>query len=309
MKKLLITGIHGFVGSNLVVSLKEHCAIYGLDIVSSQKEGLIKTYPWDDMERIPPVDIVIHLAGKAHDTKKQTDAQEYFDVNTGLTKTIFDWFLESGAKKFIFFSSVKAAADNVKDEVLTEDVDPTPRGPYGKSKLAAEEYILKHMPADKLVYILRPCMIHGKGNKGNLNLLYKFVKYGIPYPLASYQNKRSLLGIDNLCFLIKELLEQNIQSGIYNIADDIPLSTDEIVEVIGIGISRKVKNLNIPKPWINLLAALGDILHMPLNSERLKKLTANYIVSNKKLLTALNCKLPISSKEGLMKTINSLGMK
>jgi len=82
---------------------------------------------------------------------------------------IFDWFLQSTATKFIFFSSVKAAANSV-DGILTEDFVPNPTSLYGESKLAAESYLLNHLPDDKQVYILRPCMIHGPGNKGYLNL-------------------------------------------------------------------------------------------------------------------------------------------
>ena len=140
---ILISGIHGFVGSNLVVALKSQHSIYGLDIVFPQKEGVVKTYTWTELENIPPIDIIIHLAGKAHDTKNQTDAQVYFEINTGLTQNIYDWFLASEATKFIFFSSVKAAADRVEGEILTEDVVPSPKGPYGESKIKAEEYILR----------------------------------------------------------------------------------------------------------------------------------------------------------------------
>ena len=94
------------------------------------------------MQRLPQFDAIIHLAGKAHDTKNQSVAQAYFDINTGLTQRIFDFFLESTAKKFIFFSSVKAVADSVVGDALREDVIPTPIGPYGESKIAAENYIL-----------------------------------------------------------------------------------------------------------------------------------------------------------------------
>ncbi|HEX7585613.1 MAG TPA: NAD-dependent epimerase/dehydratase family protein [Prolixibacteraceae bacterium] len=68
---ILITGIHGFIGSNLVAALKAHHAIYGLDIVSPQKEGIVKTFGWNELEQIPSVDLIIHLAGKAHDTIKR----------------------------------------------------------------------------------------------------------------------------------------------------------------------------------------------------------------------------------------------
>ena len=120
---------------------------------------------------------IIHLAGKAHDTKKATDEKVYFDVNLGLTKQIFDFFLQSSAEKFVFFSSVKAVADKVNGSQLKEDIVPDPQSPYGKSKLAAENYILSQkLPINKRVYIIRPCMIHGPGNKGNLNLLYNIVQ-------------------------------------------------------------------------------------------------------------------------------------
>lgn len=119
---ILITGVHGFVGTYLFAALKNQQAIYGLDIVAPQREGIVKTFAWNELDSIPPVELIIHLAGKVHDTKNQTDAQVYFDINTGLTQRIFDWFMDSKTEKFIFFSSVKAASDNVEGEILTEDV-------------------------------------------------------------------------------------------------------------------------------------------------------------------------------------------
>ena len=83
---ILITGIHGFAGSNLISGLKQYNTIYGLDILSPQKDGVVKTYGWNELERIPPVDCIIHLAGKAHDTKSQTNAHLYFEINSGLTE-------------------------------------------------------------------------------------------------------------------------------------------------------------------------------------------------------------------------------
>ena len=140
---ILITGIHGFVGSNLVVALKNQHAIYGLDIVSPQKEGVLNTFVWNELDGVPSVDVIIHLAGKAHDTKNTASEQEYFDINVGLTQKIFQHFLKSSATKFIFFSSVKAVADSVLGDQLTEEEVPNPKTPYGRSKLEAEEYILR----------------------------------------------------------------------------------------------------------------------------------------------------------------------
>ena len=246
---ILITGFHGFVCSNLAVALKEHHILYGLDIVAPEREGVVKTFAWVDiestsfpMQRLPQFDVIIHLAGKAHDTKNRSVAQAYFDINTGLTRKIFDFFLESTARKFIFFSSVKAAADSVVGDVLREDVIPTPIGPYGESKIAAENYILDKLKNKngklklhddkKQVYILRPCMIHGPGNKGNLNLLYNVVKKGIPWPLGDFENKRSFTSIDNLCYVVEGLLTKNVASGIYHMGDDETLSTNELIALM-----------------------------------------------------------------------------
>ena len=251
-------------------------------------------------------EVVLHLAGKAHDLKSVTSPNDYYKVNTELTKEIFDAFLISEAKVFITLSTVKAVSDEVDCE-LTEEVIPNPITHYGKSKLLAEQYILSHpIPDGKRVYILRPCMIHGPGNKGNLNLLYSLVSKGWPWPLGLFENSRSYLSIDNLCFIIKELLErEDIPSGVYNVADDVPLSTNEVIKMIAESREKKARILNLSKNLIKLLARIGDFLKLPLNSERLQKLTESYVVSNAKIKEALGKQLPVSSKEGLMRTFQS----
>ena len=321
---ILITGVHGFVGSNLVVALKGHHSLYGLDIVAPEKEGVVKTFAWKDIETtsfpmqfLPKFDAIIHLAGKAHDTKNQSASQVYFDINTGLTQKIFDFFLESSVKKFIFFSSVKAAADSVVGDMLTEDVIPTPVGPYGESKIAAEEYILSKlrsehgelkvaMQRDKQVYILRPCMIHGPGNKGNLNLLYNVVKKGIPWPLGDFENKRSFTSIDNLCYVVEGLLTKDVASGIYHMGDDEALSTNELIALMCEAMGKVPHIWKMNRKMMEGCAGLGTLLHLPLNTERLRKLTENYVVSNEKIKSALGIdRMPVRAADGIMKTIRS----
>ena len=305
--KILITGVHGFVGSNLVEYLAPSHKIYGLDIISPYKIGVEKTYSWEELDSntIPAVDAIIHLAGKAHDTKNKDDAEIYFKVNTGLTERIYEYFLKSNARKFIFFSTAKAAADKV-DGILTEDVIPSPVGPYGESKIKAEEYILSHPIAEKQVYILRPCMIHGPGNKGNLNLLYNVVAKGIPWPLGAFDNRRTFTSVENICFAVNGLLTQEVPSGIYNMGDDEPLSTNELIGAICDSLGRRAHIWKVPKKLMIGLSKVGDRLHLPLNSERLKKLTENYVSSNARIKHALGIdKMPVDAQTGLRYTLES----
>lgn len=310
--KILITGINGFVGTNFTNSWCKNHTLFGLDIKQPEKEGVERTFGWDELGKVPPVDAIVHLAGKAHDTKNESEAQVYFDVNTGLTQKIFDYFLQSDARTFIFFSSVKAAADSVPGEVLTEDVVPAPVGPYGESKIRAEEYIIRAWNHDsragtKNIYILRPCMIHGPGNKGNLNLLYNVVSKGIPWPLGAYENRRSFCSIGNISYVVEQLIvKEDIESGIYHVGDDEPLSTNELIKLISESVGKKAHIWKFPKGMMSAAASVGGSLHLPLNKERLRKLTENYVVSNEKIKRALGIeKMPLSAQEGMRKTLDS----
>jgi nucleoside-diphosphate-sugar epimerase len=293
--KISITGATGFVGQNLLKYLSETNELQSLSIryVSSQ------TF---DLE----ADAIIHLAGKAHDLKKVSQPQDYYDANFELTKQLFDAFIKSEATVFIFMSTVKTVADEVVG-ILSEDEIPNPKTHYGIAKHQAEQYILSHqLQEGKRVYILRPCMIHGPGNKGNLNLLYQLVAKGLPWPLGDFKNQRSFLSIENLCFVINELLgNSTIPSGVYNIADDEALSTNQLIALLRKSLEKKKKILNIPASWIKSIAKLGDTLNLPLNSERLQKLTENYVVSNDKIVKAIGKPLPVSSIDGLLKTFQS----
>ena len=264
---------------------------------------------WEELHKADSFNIhtVIHLAGLAHDTKNTKVEDDYYRVNYEMTRHLYEWYLKSSADKFVFVSSVKAAPDNV-DDILTEDITPMPQTPYGKSKLKAEQFIQEVSLGrnDKAYYILRPCMVHGPGNKGNLNLFYKFITKGLPYPLAAFDNKRSFLSIENFSFIVKSLLSNKVESGVYNMADDEPMSTLQLFSTIAAASGRKEKVWRIPAKLVSWVARLGDTFKLPLNTERLNKLTENYVVSNKKIKSALGISsLPVQVEEGITKTISS----
>ena len=297
MINCLITGTSGFVGSNLLnyFSSNDNINVVKLDLRVTTDVVIPDT-----------IDCIIHLAGKAHDLKNIVNPNEYYYVNFELTKKIFDAFLNSKAKSFITLSSVKAVVDSI-NVILTEDFIPNPITHYGISKLKAEQYIIANsIGFNKNYFILRPSLIHGPGNKGNFNLLFNLMKYGTPWPLGSFHNKRSYCSIDNLTFIIEEfIIRDDIASGVYNISDDEPVSTNELIKLISFVTKKRAYIISIPPKIVYLFAKIGDFLSLPFNTEKLQKLTENYLVSNLKLKEAIKKELPIKANQGLIKTFKS----
>ena len=297
MNSKLIFGASGFLGTQLKKNLSGRIAP-----VSLREKDWFNNLPKD-------ANVFINCIGKAHDHKGTATEKDFYEANVEVVKTLFDEFLKSDAKLFIHISSIAAVEENERKEVLTEDSVGNPQSHYGKSKKAAEEYLLKQsLPSGKKLFILRPTMIHGEGDKGNLILLYKIISKGIPYPLGAFKNSRTFISIDNVVFFIDEIIEKHteMKGGIYHITDDEPLSTQKIIEIIGEAKGKKPIILSPPKFLVNSLAKMGDMISLPITSKRLKKMTSNLIVSNQKIKTELNIdSLPVSAEEGMRKTIES----
>ena len=275
--KILITGSNGFVGTNLrkyLESRGHQCVT--LDVRNAD-------YDWTEFAKIPfeLCDAIVHLAGKAHDLRKVASEQSYFDINVGLTEKIFNASIGK-VPRFIYFSSSKASADG---------------NAYGRSKLAAEQFL------NGRAIVLRPAMIHGPGNKGNLNLLWGIARRGLPWPLAAFENKRSFTSIGNICATVEALCERG-ENGVYPIADDEMLSTNRLIELIAEVCGRKANLWRIPKGLMRFAARIGDILHLPLNTERIEKLTEDSFVDNAKLKAALGWQqMPIRAEDGMRDTL------
>ncbi len=320
MGRILITGASGFVGANLATSLTRHGhALWALDrapataVPQPSAPTFARHFTWERLDEIPwhELDAVVHLAGKAHDTQNSSDPQSYFTINAGLTERITQRLLATEFAqpvRFLLFSSVKAVADS-GEGVLTEATEPAPLTPYGQSKLAAEKIVLAAAaahPRRLASYILRPCMIHGPGNKGNLNLLYNLARKGIPWPLGAFDNRRSFVSIGNVGAVVEALLSGSPAPGVYQLADDEAISTNELIALIAQTLGRQPRIMKLPASGVRLIARLGDRVGLPLNSERLQKLTESYVVANLKIKQTLGWHaMPISTRDGLRQTLTS----
>lgn len=312
---ILITGISGFVGSNLKEYLKKNSnvkingASRNKEKISHLSQDISNIYSnFEIYEKNLSFDSYIHLSGKVYDIRENKKEKDYFDANFEATKKLFDHFVsDSNSKNFLFLSTIHVLTENPK-MVLDESYVPQPFTPYGKSKFKAEQYIRENCPEDKNYYILRPSMVHGPGNKGNLNLLYKLVKHGIPYPVGAYNNKRSFVSIENLCFIISEIIQREIEPGLYHIADDEPTYTHDLVKMIANATNKKGRIWNINPIFLETIAKIGNKMPFIINEHRLKKLTGDFIVSNEKIKKALAKPLPVSTNEGLKKTLYSLNL-
>ena len=309
MKRILITGVTGFIGSNIVrhFSGRDNVVLVGHSRDAAKARAQFKQSPVEIIELYSAttfdelkIDTIIHLAGIAHDLSGEYQTEDYYRVNCEHTKFIFDEFTKSTAKKFIYFSSIKAAVDT-SSLPADESVMSVPVTDYGKSKRKAEEYIQSSdLAGSKKAFIVRPCMIHGQGNKGNLNLLYRYAKKGLPYPFGAFENQRSFLSIDNLNFIIQSFItNDDIPSGIFHLADDGFLSTKELYKLISEELGKTPRVLSLPAGMVKLLFSLAG------KSAMLDKLTENMMVSNAKMSQYTSQPLPLGMRDGLRKTIRS----
>lgn len=294
---IAITGSTGFLGTHLTRHLKN---------LGYQTHAVNLREDWSSS--LSSYDCLIHLAGKAHDLKGTGTEEDFFKANVGLTEQVYKHFLNSDAKLFIHISSIAAVEDTCLASTLTEETAPHPSSHYGRSKLQAEKVLLSYkLPSSKRLVILRPAMVHGPGDKGNIRLLFKVISKGIPYPFAAFKNQRTFLSVDNFCFAIEQIISKQVPSGIYNLVDDESVSTLEIIDLMGGELEKQVMKIPVPKFIINLLGKLGDILGLPINSTKILKLTGNYQVSNTKIKQALGiAHFPVAARDGLIKTVRSL---
>lgn len=302
---ILLTGASGFVGQNIIAHFPNaRFVVYEHRSKVPPSENIIcRIASFDD--DFPSCDVWLNLAGKAHDLSKVQSDDAYVEANVLFTQKVFRAFqAHEGAKLFLQLSSVKAIADDPTTPIDETSLE-NPKTIYGQTKLQADRFLQDASINDhQRVIIIRPAMIYGPGNKGNLNALFSYCKSGLPYILARYNGERSYLSIYNLMHILQECMaDGSIPSGIYCASDRDSVLTNDLVKWIYLVLDQKSRLIKVPKFIIGVLAFLGDYLPIPINSDTLKKIGTDYIVHSNKIQNLLKTPLPIASHEGLKSTL------
>jgi nucleoside-diphosphate-sugar epimerase len=265
MKNILITGANGFIGQVLVAALKtRNCRIIAL--VRQKHTG-----PWDqavfgDIREPLTVseslhcDTVFHLAGKAHALSEHAGEEaEYHAVNTEGTRNVLELAKKIGAKRFVYFSSIKAMGEVGEGHDETSGCDP--RTPYGISKLAAEKLVLEGGYVPHPV-VIRPTMVYGPGAKGYLPQMIRFVHKGIFPPLSSkVKNKRSMVHVEDLVRTAIAAADKPEAAGkVYIVSDGRQYSTHDVYAAICRGLGKKIPGWSVPYGMLRSAARVGDVI-------------------------------------------------
>jgi nucleoside-diphosphate-sugar epimerase len=307
--RILVTGAGGFVGKALVPHLVQE----GHEVIAATRNpsALSAGQPFhvetvgpetDWRQALVGVDAVVHLAARAHVLKESAadPLGEHRRVNTEGTRRLAHQALEAGVKIFIFMSSIGVLGNNSlrakNGRAFTEEDKPNPHDDYSKSKWDAEQALSEIVGMEKV--IIRPCLIYGPGVPGNFRRLIGLARKGRPFPLGSVSNKRSLLGVTNLCsFISRCVSDERAIGNTFVLADDEALSTAELYENLCRLQNVQPKVLNVPEP---ILRALLSILGKGKMAERL---CDTLIVDSAKAHRHLDWSQPVGQSEGLEDTV------
>ncbi len=256
--KILVTGATGFIGQHLC----QHLTSEGHEVaavVRSEKAttAATRTILVKDLLDLrgadfQSIDTVIHLAGIAHDY--QADKSEYYRINVEGTQHVMACCYESEVKRLIYLSSIKSIAERSRVP-LTTNIAPAPEDDYGRSKLGAERLLVNSGALETA--ILRVPLVYGPGVKGNLRQLVWMASRGIPMPVLSIQNKRSYLGVRNLCDFIQACVTwPTLPCKVFHVSDGAPVSLAGLVRSIGMASGRPSRSFWLPRFMVEVVGML-----------------------------------------------------
>lgn len=242
MKKVLITGINSYVGTNVEKWLLKEPDKYYVQALD------MKDSNWVNFD-FTQFDIVFHVAGIAHVTTKKNMDDIYMRVNRDLAVEVAKKSEKSGVKQFLFMSSM--IVYNKKVSKITFNTLPEPNNKYGLSKLLAEQDIMRLEKKNFLITIFRPPIIYGKESKGNYKKLSSLAQKIKFFP--KYENIRSMIYIDNFCECVKNAIEHQITGLLYPQNSEY-VNTSDLVKEIALNHNKKVKLTKIFNPIIKILS-------------------------------------------------------
>ncbi|MEN5407413.1 NAD-dependent epimerase/dehydratase family protein [Aliarcobacter butzleri] len=275
--KLLITGSNGFIGNYFINNYKSK---YNIKTFSFLK---------DDINTLDcnTIDIVFHVSALVHQMGGAS-VNEYEKINVIQTIELAKKAKESGAKHFVFMSTVKVYGEESNSK-YTENTVCNPEDDYGKSKLKAEQELQKLEDENFKISIIRTPIVYGYGVKANIKNLINLVNKVPVLPFGKIKNKRSMVYIGNLCHLVDEIIIQK-KSGIFLASDDEPLSTTRLIELIAKNLHKKVYLIKVPF-FESLLKIVKPSFH--------KRLYGSLEVDNRITKEKLNLKNPYSVEDGI----------
>jgi len=278
----LITGATGFIGQRLIANINGN-----IRVLSRNKYLNYDTVVCDFEKDLSPdstlfgVDIVVHLAGIAHDVNYKAKAQDiYQKVNVDATIRLAELAVKSNVRRFVFVSSVKAGGSLTSGKCINESDQNEPEGVYGKSKRKAELKLLKIGKESGMhVSIIRPSLVYGPSAKGNLKLMLSGIKKGWFPPLPETGNKRSMIHVDDLVLAILLVANDDRSNGeIFIATDGDPHSSREIYNAMCSALDKSIPKWSTPKFLFDMVSLISPRIKYKLN-----KLFGDECYSSKKL--------------------------
>lgn len=323
----LVTGATGFIASHLIPSFEQQswqikAAIRGDSTQLSPSITRINVGNIDGNTEwhnaLKDTDTVIHLAARAHILHEDisNSEAEFFIVNVEGTANLVNQSIQAGVKHFIFISSIGAMA-TLSNQPLTESSPCQPDTPYGRSKLQAEQALINLASQSNMTWtILRPTLVYGPGNPGNMERLVKLISKGFPLPFGSVNNHRSFLYVGNLVDAIATCLTHpNAKNQTFLVSDDQDLSTPQLIGKLAHHMGQPSRLFPTPLSLLKLAGYAGDGIQslsqkpLPLNSGTIDRLLGSLFVDSSHIRNTLNWQPPYTVDEGLAQTLQQFPSK